>query len=125
MADEITITSSMTVNKSGVARVDVPAETMREDMTGTHFVNTVQDIGFAAHEALAVGSDLGTPGFAFFHNRDTTNFVQVGLDVAAAFVPFIKLLPGQKAGPVPLANTTFYAQADTGAVKLQFLIVER
>lgn len=93
-------------------------------MTGTRYSAGVQDIGFAAHEALTIGSDVGTAGWGEFRNLDTTNFVQIGLDVAGTFYPFAKLLPGESF-PVPLATKDLYAKADTAAVQLELTVLER
>jgi hypothetical protein len=90
---------------------------------GDHPHATVQDVGFAAHEALVIPAEIGTAGWAWFQNMDATNFVQIGLDVSAAFVPFAKLLPGE-ATAIRLSTDAIYAKADTGAVKLYFLITE-
>jgi len=82
-----------------------------------------QAIGFAAHEALTVG-DVGTLGWAWFRNLDATNFVQIGVDVAATFYPLVRLNAGE-AGCFRLAHgITAYAQADTGAVVLEKLIMD-
>jgi hypothetical protein len=92
-------------------------------VAGTHKQLTVQDIGFAAHEAIALAGDLGTPGMAMFTNLDETNFVELGLEVAATFYPFAKLLPGETAGPFRIGGTLF-AKADTAACELDVVIIE-
>ena len=82
----------------------------------------VQNIGTTA-ELVALG-DVATVGYAYFANLDATNFVQIGIDVAATFYPVIKLNPGE--GQVfridPAA--TLYAKADTAACNLDTLILE-
>jgi len=84
-------------------------------------VDGSQIIGFAAHEALTL-TDLTTNGIAVFWNRDPTNFVQIGVDVAATFYPLVTVKAGE-AWPFRLASgITPYAQADTGNVVLQRMI---
>lgn len=83
-------------------------------------VGGVQSIGTAA-EALAVG-DVATLGVAFFRNCDATNFVTVGTYVAATYYPAIKLKAGEVAALRLVSGLTYYAQADTAAVKLLYKI---
>lgn len=92
-------------------------------LTGDHARGTVQDIGFAAHEALDIPAEIGTPGWFYVQNQDADNFVQVGIDNAGTFAPFMSLLPGE-AQVVRLATDALYAKADTAAVKLYFFITE-
>lgn len=121
MADEITINAFMRAAKGGL-EIARQQNGLNRDMAGQAYSAEVQTIGFAAHEALDIGADLATASYAWFRNLDETNFVEVGLEVSAAFEPFIKLLPGEVA-LVPLATVALYAQADTGAVKLEFIIL--
>jgi hypothetical protein len=91
--------------------------------TGEHARGSVQDIGFAAHEALDVPAEIGTAGWAYFQNQDADNFVQIGVDGGGTFYPLLKLLPGE-AQAVRLTTDTPYAKADTAAVKLYYFISE-
>ena len=95
---------------------------MKFDQTTQAKVEGSQEIGFAAHEAIDLGS-VATPGWAFFVNLDTLNFVEIGIDVAAAFHPFAKLRFGEFA-VVPLGTAAPYAKADTAAVKLSYGILD-
>lgn len=107
--------------------------TYRRTISGQQFDQTaqggnggIQEIGFAAHEVIDIG-DVGTEGWCIFRNLDATNFVEIGIDVAAAFKPVIRL---EKDGEPacfrvsPVAGATLYAQADTAAVKLEYQILE-
>ncbi|MFH1605084.1 MAG: hypothetical protein ABIH03_14400, partial [Pseudomonadota bacterium] len=68
----------------------------------------------------------GDAGWAWFTNLDDTNFVQLGLDVAAAFCPFADIYPGKTAGPFYVAaSAVLYAKADTGAVRLESFVLAR
>lgn len=82
----------------------------------------IASIGFAAHEALPM-QDVTTGGWAFFENLDATNYVQVGVDVAAAFVPFLKLSPGESV-ICKLATNAPYAKSNTAATQLNYKIYQ-
>ena len=123
MADEITVDARLRVSATGYPTTDCREQALSIDMAGVHKDHHVQEIGFAAHEAITVSGDIGTPGMAFFKNLDTTNFVQIGVLDDAAFAPLAKLLAGEPA-QFRLATGTFYAQADTAAVNLDVCILE-
>ena len=122
MASEITLNFGLRVVKGFLSHVIAPFS-KKVNLAGTRLVANVQAIGFAAHEALVVG-DLSTAGYIYAINTDATNFVQIGVDVSATFYPIAKLLPGQ-AMLFPAAVLTLYAKADTGAVNLQYVFLER
>jgi hypothetical protein len=122
MANELTLTLSMSASKGFL--VSRSAASLRRDISGDSYAAGVQAIGFAAHEAVVIAAEVATAGFCWFKNLDATNFVQIGVDVGAAFYPLVKLLPGDCA-IVPLATTTLYAKADTAAVNLEFCLLER
>ena len=65
-------------------------------------------------------------GFVIMRNVDDTNFVDVGIDVAAAFEPMIRMEPGEPAcfRLSKDAGATLYAMADTAAVKIEYMILE-
>lgn len=124
MADEITITGSVAVDNGYNTRTERPAA-FSITQTGKDEVGGVQEVGFAAHEAIAM-VDVATPGAFFFRNIEAAggNFVEVGIDVGATFYPFHKLKPGQFVSGAQLGTSAPYAKADTGAVKLKFWILE-
>lgn len=82
----------------------------------------VQVVG-TTHVALNV-SGLLNLGMAYFKNLDDTNFVDIGVDVAAAFHPLIRLKPGEATVLRLAATSAPYAKADTAAVRLQANIYE-
>lgn len=85
-------------------------------------VRNVQVIPFAADAALDLGSVVN-PGFAMFANLDSTNYVEVGIDIGAVFYPFLRLGPGEKHGPMKLTpGLVPYAKANTAAVSLFYII---
>ena len=81
------------------------------------------DVGFAAHEII-VTTDLAALGIMTVENIDPNNFLDIGLDVAAAFVPFARVLPGESY-PIRLTpGIVLYGKADTAAVRAIFKIYE-
>lgn len=120
MASEITVTESLGV-KTGYLD-DSPAIVTRKfnlSATPPVMAGGIHSIG-TTHEALPMG-DVSTAGWAHFENLDATNFVQVGVDVAATFYPFLKLKPGER-GLGRLGTNAPYVKADTAAVKLKWRI---
>ncbi len=120
MANEIQVTTRLKVTKSYLA-LDKYASTS-PTMTGTHYSTAAQTIG-TTYEALGINADVATAGWAFFRNLDTTNYVEVGVEVAAAFYPLIKLKAGE-AAIVRLATSSVFAKANTAAVNLEWMVVE-
>ena len=92
------------------------------DQTTAKLIRNVQTIGFVAHGALKLG-DLVTPGIAVFQNLDDTNFLEIGLDVAAVFVPFAKIKPGEQFF-IRLSTSAPFALADTADVELFYIILD-
>ena len=120
MADEIKVTTGLRVVKSAI-EVIVSNKTTTLDMTGDAFIRNAQTVG-TTHEALVTG-DLGTAGWALFKNLDTTNYVEIGVDVAATFYPVVKLLAGESC-VFRLSTLTLYARANTASVILDSTMVE-
>lgn len=84
----------------------------------------IQNIGFAAHEAITVSADVTTLGVSYLRNLDSTNYVEIGVDVAASFYPLLRLNAGE-GYPLRFAQgITMYAQANTAAVDLEIWINE-
>ncbi|TXH10002.1 MAG: hypothetical protein E6R03_15985 [Hyphomicrobiaceae bacterium] len=122
MANEIQVSASLSVQKGYL--------TARRSQTRSFTLNAaspakaagIASIGTAAHEALPMG-DVGTAGWAWFENLDSTNYVQIGTDNGGAFIPFLKLMPGEPQ-LVRLGTNAPYAKANTAAVKLDYEIFE-
>ena len=121
MANEISVSVSLKSSKINVS-MNV-GTSFQADMTGVHKQSVNQLIGFAAHEPIELVTDLGTPGFYHFKNVDLTNFILIGVDVSAAFVKMIKLLPGE--GTTFRGDAVIFAQADTADCLLQVDILEQ
>jgi hypothetical protein len=121
MSAEIKATIGLTATK-GELSLAVATTTKSIDMTGTTYSDVGQIVG-TTYEALTIGSDVGTEGWTYFKNLDATNYVEVGVEVAAAFYPLIKLKPGE-AALCRLAVGTVFARANTSSVKLRALVLE-
>jgi len=76
-------------------------------------------------DALDLGSVV-TPGMAMFSNLEVSpgNFCEIGVQVTGTFYPFLKLLAGQQSGPLILGAAAIYGRANTGNVKLFYIIYE-
>ena len=80
-------------------------------------------VGFAAHEALVI-SDLNALGLMTIENIDPTNFIDIGVDVAATFYPLGRVLPGESYPWRLTPGSTPYVQADTADVRCIVKIYE-
>ncbi len=121
MADEIRVNTSLAVTK-GELKYNPGNRNQSIDLAGTRDSGGTQDIG-TTHEALTIGSDMSSVGVSEFTNLDATNYVEIGVEVAAAFYPLVKLLPGET-WVFRLGTTTPFAKANTAAVKLRKQIFE-
>lgn len=77
----------------------------------------------AQGDAINKGS-ITTPALAVFENLDANNYIEIGIQVTGTFYPFLKLLAGKQAGPMWLGTTTPYARANTGNIKLFYIMYE-
>lgn len=89
---------------------------------GNAQISNIQTVGFSAGEAVVLG-DVSGPCLLYFKNMDSTNFVMVNTADSWS-TPVIKLLPGEEA-KLNTTVTTWYAKADTAAVDLHVVAVER
>lgn len=117
MADEITVSVSVSATKTGSGSFTTPRFAFQADMAGNNLVGGLtQDIGTSA-ETIAFGDISGAPAVVVIQNLDTTNFVEIGGD-SGLTVFKLKILPGETyvfASP----TTPLYAKADTAAVRIQ------
>ncbi len=80
----------------------------------------VQAVGFAAKENLDKPSDMGTIGWVYLHNLDTTNFVEFGDDADG---PSLKLKAGEEEF-VRWGATNVSAKADTASCDVESMLIE-
>ena len=122
MADEIAVGLDIELENGNLkSSKRISRGSLKVDQTTARLVENVQDVG-TTHEALVMG-EVSTAGYAFFRNLDGTNFVEIGIDASGTFHGTIKLKAGE-AAIVRLGTNAPYAQADTAAVDLQYMIFE-
>jgi hypothetical protein len=97
MANEITVQSSLRINKGKLSYQSLP-QSFQADMAAT----TPNGPSPSAISASLIGTDvsfaqLTTPGMCRIMNLDSTNYVEVGAYDAGAgeFYPLFEILPGQ------------------------------
>jgi hypothetical protein len=114
MANEIQISASLAVNRSGATFTGIGSSNITQ--AGTPSIANTQVIGTTT-EALLIG-DVTAIGYLFIKNLDASNYVEIGL--ATPVLPasaFITLLPGECA-LVPTRLETIYALANSAPVNL-------
>jgi hypothetical protein len=89
------------------------------DQAGDNVIFQLQTIGTAAEAVELI--DV-TPGYIFFKNNSTTNFVEVATDIGMSPIA-AKLVPGNGI-MIPTETLTWFARANTAAVLLQVLAVD-
>jgi hypothetical protein len=121
MANEITITSGIQIIKGNLNRT-INTESVQADFAGVRVNVTTQAVG-TTYEAYAAG-DLASAGWARFKNLDATNYVELGVEVSAAFHPLVRIDAGKIAGPFRLSTLSFFLRANTAAVNVECLVSE-
>jgi hypothetical protein len=120
MAGALQVVISATLTNGSHREIFNPgALAVVQDAVGVHA--PVQTVG-TSEEAVPVG-DVGTLGWAFFQNLDTTNYVTIGPD-ATGMVPFIRLEAGEACALRLSPGISLVAQANTAPVKMKVLILE-
>ena len=124
MADEIAIRQTLTAK--GATTPNLTRSVSYNADAGNDFSGEIASIPTtAAGTALTVAAAVGTKGWAYFRNVDATNFVDIGVQVAATFYPFARLMPGEECH-IPLSPAVaLFALANTAAVRLDYGVIER
>ncbi|NBR87386.1 MAG: hypothetical protein EB141_13335 [Verrucomicrobia bacterium] len=112
MANEITLTASLSLAKTG-QNLTGSVSGLSITQSGSTNIANVQTVGTTS-EQLSLG-DVSSPGYLFLKNLDATNFVVFDLNnPAVASTAFCTLLPGEGA-VIPTRRTAIYAKADTAS----------
>ena len=120
MANEVTVSMSLSFSKSGVTDA-LSFSDLQFDVSGSKLIHHVQNVAITADQALDIGN-LTTPGFMIVRNLDDTNFITMS-GVTGLATQTIKLKAGECAlfrhmGTAPVAS------ADTAAVSIEYLLIE-
>lgn len=120
MANEITMSASMTVSKGGVA-ISTGSLSKTLDMTGTYAATESQSIG-TSNEALSFNTtDITGDVNLVVKNMDSTNYVEIFKDSGNSHL-LSKLKAGQSCLLANVPSATLYGRANTAAVIVQFWI---
>jgi len=119
---DINLTGNLILTKGNLKRTLTTTRGFDFVATAPTRAAGVASIGFAAHEAIVMG-DVSTAGWARFENLDSTNYVQIGIDVGAVFYPFVKLKATEFCF-LRLGTNAPYAKANTAAVQLDYEIFQ-
>jgi hypothetical protein len=120
MANEGTVSASIYFNKSGRS-AELGKTGLQFDISGVDYVKKSQAIGFAAEEAIQLGSDIATLGWFIGINRSTTYDIKIR--PATGVADMILMKPGEPC-LFRMAATAPYAIAVTGAAELEYLLIE-
>lgn len=123
MANELTTRVGSSL-RNGTKIVPAHLETGRFDQATALTVAGEQTIGTGSHEAVTFG-DVTSRGWAEIKNLDATNYVQLGIEVAATFYPVHRIPPGGKEGFWLEPTVALYALANTGNVNIEKWIASR
>jgi hypothetical protein len=117
MANEIKAQVSLGVKTALGAKLN-RSETKQINMTGESILQTTQYVGTSNETLDMTNTELGTPGYVFIKNLDSTNFCSIGLTSSYT----IKL----KAGEFALfrAAADLYAAFNTTAGYLEIIVFE-
>lgn len=122
MAKEITMSGRL-VFDDGKTSVTFDKGVIRVDSAGKRVIQNVQTIRTTTAEPVTEADTDFTLGVAMFFNRDQTNSVQISSQSTG--LSFLKLLPGEFAGPLRLAgDATVNAVALVAPVELEYIIIE-
>lgn len=119
MANELGIRIVMDFVKSGSSEVHIDTFTKYFTVSGETAVHSSLSVG-TSKENISKPTDMGTIGYVFLYNRDSTNFVEFGDD---ADLPSIKLKAGEF-GLYRWGATDISAKADTAACIVEYALIE-
>ncbi len=124
MANEITVTASLSVTKGTITTARTESA-LTSDLAGDQYIDAVQEINVAAtEEALDLGDlvlSTTVPGKCWMKNLDGSNSISVR--GATGGVDLITLLPGQVA-VFPMGAVAPFIISSAGTPKLQYLLYE-
>lgn len=122
MADEITLAGSLQVN-NGNHHFKTLDRRFQDDQSAIGAHGQVVDVG-TTEEAMPIG-DVSSEGWLELTNLDDTNYVDWGPDSGGSMVGVGRLEPGHTQRIKMIPGTTIRWVANTAAVKVEMLLLER
>ena len=130
MANEITVTVALQVNKSYLQHSQIPGS-ISIDMSGTRCAGGAQQIPNGSHELIDINElTTSTQGWAYFRNTSSTagQSIALGIEVSSTFCPVIEMKPGEVAmfriNKTVATARALYAKAAAGTPVVQYWIAE-
>ena len=123
MAD-VTVTAHIRVNKGNI-KSNSPSRTFTKSLTGSDGPTPGSFDAVSTGQGTTVDlSELTTPGVFFIKNRDSTNFVELGVEVSSTFHALLRVGPGEHwggefAAGLTVANLRVKADTATCNVEIQ------
>lgn len=121
MANEVTVNGSLAYADSEGSDEILQAGEVMANVSSKKYIKHKQTIGIT-EEAIQLG-EVTAPGWAYFINRDETNFIHIRASTGGG--GFAKLFPGEPCGPLRLGSGAQapFAIADTAPCVLEYLII--
>jgi hypothetical protein len=94
------------------------------DQSVAGLIRDVQTIPTTAAGTAIILGGVSTPGLGVFVNLDSTNYIEIGIQVTGVFYPFLKVAALLSSGPSWLGTSAPYARANTNSVRLFYIIYE-
>lgn len=120
MADELRLSLAIKFTK-GTAPNDAvlgrSVSSQTYDVSGTSGIENIVSVG-TSNETLALG-DIGTIGYCYFHNMDSTNYVEIGI-TSGTYA--LKLKAGEFA-LVRWNSSAVHCRANTSAINLEYVLI--
>lgn len=123
MSNVIQTAISINYMSANVLRMQIPVFNQSQTLTSSIRVQGVQNIG-TTYEALDLASVASSNGPAYFFNRSTVNFVEIGREIGAAFEPFVRLPPSTGCFLPGVSDKDLFARANVAAIDLEYFICE-
>lgn len=120
MANEITVTTKLSLSKGSYTTTLFANNGVTFDITGTKFLHNVQSIG-SSEEAIDLG-DLTAGGFFIAVNRDTAKTINIRR--ATGEGNFAELRPGESCLVRLEASMAPFAIATVSSADLEYLMLE-
>jgi hypothetical protein len=121
MATALTVNLPAIQYAKGVLSESLTPGVLNFNVAGKHFVH--DEISLTTSYAVVNKGNIGTIGFFYFKNTDSTNNVLISTDAGSTAA--ILLAPGQVAlGFASSTTTTFQAKGSLATPSLEYFLIE-